>query len=129
PFVACDHGVVGELETGARPRETGEDQPCHHREKTHAGEDFDRRDQMPVISLRMHVAIADRGQRLDREVERGERSILGGVSDRLMTKGIKEAKHRVERYKQRGSGAKEYRPRDSHGAMIEIAPKSLAQPE
>jgi hypothetical protein len=46
-----------------------------------------------------------------------------------MTKGIKEAKHRVERYKQRGSRAKEYRPRDVHGAMIEIAPKSLAQPE
>jgi len=46
-----------------------------------------------------------------------------------MTKGIKEAKHRVERYKQRGSGAKEYRPRDGHGAMIKIAPKSLAQAE
>jgi len=40
----------------------------------------------------MHVAIADRGERLDREVEIGERSILGSVGDRLMTKGIKEAK-------------------------------------
>ena len=41
----------------------------------------------------------------------------------------KEAKHRVERYKQRGCGAKEYRPVDCHGAVIEIAPKSLAQAE
>jgi hypothetical protein len=46
-----------------------------------------------------------------------------------MAKGIKEAKHRVERHKQRGSGAKEYRPIDRHGAVIEIAPKSLAQAE
>jgi hypothetical protein len=47
----------------------------------------------------MHVAIADRRQRLDREVEIGERSIPGRVGDRLMTKGIKETKHRVERHK------------------------------
>jgi hypothetical protein len=46
-----------------------------------------------------------------------------------MTKGIKEAKHGVERHKQRGSGAKEYRPIDGQGAMIEIAPKSRAQAE
>jgi len=46
-----------------------------------------------------------------------------------MPEGINEAEHRIERYKQRGSGAKECRPRDVHGAMIEIAPKSLAQAE
>ena len=44
-----------------------------------------------------------------------------------MTKGIKEAKYGIERHKQRGGKAEEYRPRDGHAAMIEIAPKSLVQ--
>jgi len=128
-FVACNHGVIGEHETGPRTREARENQPGHHRKKTHSGEDFDRRDQMPIVGLRMHVAIADRRQRLDREVEISERSIPGGVGDRLMTQGIKEAKHGVEHHKHCGGGAKEYRPIDGHRAMIEIAPKSLAQAE
>jgi hypothetical protein len=84
---------------------------------------------MPIIGQRMHVAIADRRQRLNREIEISEPSILGGVGDWLMTKGIKEAKHGVERHKQRGSRAKEYRSIDGQGAMIEIAPKSGAQAE
>ena len=46
-----------------------------------------------------------------------------------MTKEIKEAKYGIERHKQRGGEAEEYRPRDAHAAMIEIAPKSLAQAE
>src|SRR3974377_1605336 len=84
---------------------------------------------MSIIGLRMHVAIADRRQLLDREVEIGERSILGRIGDRLMTKGIKEAKYGIERHKQRGGGAEEYRPIDGHAAMIEIAPKSRAHAE
>ena len=46
-----------------------------------------------------------------------------------MTKGIKEAKYGIERHKRRGGRAEEYRPIDGHAAMIEIAPRSLAQAE
>jgi hypothetical protein len=63
--VVGNHGVIGELETGARTREAGKNQPGHYRKERHAGEDFYRRDQMSVISLRMHVAIANRRQCLD----------------------------------------------------------------
>ena len=125
-FVACDDGGVGEDEAGAGPRETGENQAGHHRQKRHAGEDFDGRDQMPVIGLRVHVAIADCRQRLDREVEVCERSVLRGIGDRLMAKGIEEAKNGVERDKYRGGRAEKHRPVHCHRAMIEIAPEALA---
>ena len=79
-----------------------------------------------VVGLRVHVAIADRRQRLDREVEVGERSVLRGIGDRLMAEGIEEAENGVERDKYRGGRAKKHRPVHCHRAMIEIAPKALA---
>ena len=83
-LVHRDHRMVGKDEAGARAREPGEDQPCHHREKTHAGEDFDGGDKMPVVGLRMHVAIADRRQRLDREIEKLQRTFAAGIGNRLV---------------------------------------------
>jgi hypothetical protein len=55
-----------------------------------------------IIGLRMHVAIADGRQRLDREVEIGEWSIFSGVGDRLMAEGIKEAKYSVSTMRRPG---------------------------
>ena len=68
-LVHGDDRMLGKDKTRARPREPGKDQPGHDREEGHAGEDFDRGDEMPVIGLRVHVAVADRRQRLDREIE------------------------------------------------------------
>ena len=84
---------------------------------------------MPVIGLRVHVAIADRRQRLDREIEIGQRPVLGCIGDRVMAERIQESENGVERDKDRGGAAEKYRPVDRHRPMIEIGPKTLAQAE
>ena len=98
PWPSCSvtTGLVGEHEAGARPRESGEHQSGQHREETHAGEDFDGGDEMPVVGLRVHVAIADRRQRLDGEVEKLQRTVVGNVGDRLVAEEIEESKYGVE---------------------------------
>ena len=126
----ADDRMTGEDETGARPRETGEDQSRHHREKAHAGEDFDRRDEMPVIGLRVHVAVADCRQRLDREIEQAQRQrqCRGNVGNRLRSQPVHEGKNCIENDEDQRGDAEEYRPVYCHGAMIEIAPESRLQP-
>ena len=129
PFVPGDDGSAGEHKAGARPREARENEPGHHREKRHAGEDLDGRDQMPVIGLRMHVAIADRRQCFDGEIKERERPIAFGIGDRLVAEPIQKAEHGVERDKQHGGAAEKHRPVDRHRPMIEIGPEPLAQAE
>jgi hypothetical protein len=58
------------MKRGARPREKGEYQRGHRREERYAGEDLHRRNEMPAMSLRVHIAVADRGQRLNREIKK-----------------------------------------------------------
>src|SRR6516162_4704474 len=91
------HRIFSEDEASARPPETGEDQPGHHREERHAGEDFYRGDEMPVMGLRVHVAVTDGGQRLDRKVKKAERLISGDIGDWLVAEPIEKCEH--------GSGA------------------------
>src|SRR6516162_7078124 len=91
------HRIFSEDEASARPPETGEDQPGHHREERHAGEDFYRGDEMPVMGLRVHAAVTDRGQRLDRKVKKAERLISGDIGDWLVAEPIEKCEH--------GSGA------------------------
>ena len=60
--------VLGEEEPSPWAREAREDQSGHNRQERHAGEDFDGRDQMPIVGPRMHVAISHRCKGLDREI-------------------------------------------------------------
>jgi len=126
---ASDHGVIGEHEAGARAREAREDQPGHHRQKAHAGENLDRGDQMPVVGLRVHVAVADRRQRLDREIEVRQRPVAFGIGDRLVAEPIEKTKDRVQRDEQRRRTAEKHRPVDRHRPMIKIAPEALTEAE
>ena len=97
PAIArCHDRMLGEDEAGARPREAGEDQSGHHREETHAGKDFDGGDEMAVIGLRMHVAVADRRQRLDREVEELQRPVAGDIGDRSIAERIEQREDGIE---------------------------------
>jgi hypothetical protein len=121
--------LLAEHEAGARAREAGEDQPGHHRQKRHAGEDFDGGDEVSVIGLRVHVAIADCRQRFDREVKVSEGPVPGSISDRLVAERIQESENSVERDKDRCGAGKKYRPVDRHRPMIEIGPKTWAQAE
>ena len=128
-LMAADDRMPGEHEAGARARETREDQPGHHREEAHAGEDFDRRDDVAVIGLRMHVAVADGRQRLDREVEQAQRQRQPGadIGDRLIAEPEDEGKHGIEKYEDRRRAAEKHRPVDGHRAVIEIGPEAFRQ--
>ena len=51
---------------------------------------------MPIVGLRVHVAIADSRQGLDGEVEKLQRTVVGNVGDRLVAEEIQESKYGVE---------------------------------
>ena len=119
--------MFGKHEARPRPRKAGEDQSGHHREETHAGEDFHGRDEVAVIGLRMHVAVADRGERLDREIEKLQRAVAGNVRDRVIAERIEQSECGVEQDEDRRGGAEEHRPIDRHRAVIEIGPESAGQ--
>ena len=113
---------------GARPREAGEDQPGQHRQKAHAGEDFRGNDDMGVIGLRIHVAVTDGRQRLDREVEQPERLVAGDIGDRRVAEPIQKRKGDVDQHEERRRAAEEYRPVHRQTAMIEIGPEAFGEP-
>src|SRR5262249_17965928 len=73
--------------------------------------------------------VTDRRQRLDGEIEVGERPVALGIGNRLMAEPIKEGKDGVERNEQRGRAAEKHRPVDRHRPMVEIGPETLAQAE
>src|SRR5436190_5374014 len=120
-------GMFGKNETGARQREAGEDQAGHDREERHAGEDFYRRNDMPVMSLRMHVAIADGRQRFDREVEQAKRPAAGDVGNWVVAEPVKKREYRIQRDEDCRRRREEDRPVDRHRAVIEVGPKVLRQ--
>ena len=121
------HRMVGKDETGARSREAGEDQPGHHREERHAGEDFDGGDEVAVIGLRVHVAIADRGQRLDRKIEEVEDSLPGDVGDRTVAERIEHGEQGVESDEDQRGGGEKRRPGNGHRPVIKVGPEAWSQ--
>ena len=121
----CHNGVLGEHEAGARPREPGKYQPGQHRQETHPGEDFDGGDEMPVVGLRVHVAVADRRQRLDGEVEQLEEALAANIGDRIGAERIEQCEDAVQRDEDDGGRAEEHRPVHGHRAVIEVGPETL----
>ena len=63
-----DQGIA-ERDTRGRARKAHEDQAGHRCEQKNPGHDFNRRDDVGVQRLRIHVAVPDRGQRLHAEEE------------------------------------------------------------
>jgi hypothetical protein len=84
---------------------------------------------MPVIGLRVHVAVADGRQRLDREIEQAQRQRqgVGNVGDRLVAEPEQECEDGVEDDEDERGAAEEPRPVDRHAAMIEVAPEAGAE--
>ena len=82
---------------------------------------------MPVVRLRMHVAIADRRQRLDGEVEKLQRTLAAGIGNRIVAEIVEAGKYGIEPDKDRGRAAEKHRPVDAHGPMVKIGPKTLVQ--
>src|SRR5580704_6502149 len=85
---------------------------------------------MPVVGLRVHVAVADRRQRLDRKIKQAQREWQVGrdIGNRIVAEPEQEREDRVEDDEDQRCAAEESRPVHGHGAMVKIAPVSGAQP-
>jgi hypothetical protein len=55
----------------------------------------------------VHVAVADRGQRLDREIKKAERLIASDIGDRLAAEPIEKCERRIENDEDRRRRAEE----------------------
>src|SRR4029078_4705240 len=77
----------------------------------------------------MHVAIADRRQRLDRKIKQIEKSPSGGVGDRMIAERKEPGKYGIEHDEDQCSAGEKHRPANGHRAMVEVGPEALAQTE
>jgi hypothetical protein len=107
--------MLGKQQGGLRPREAGEDQSRHQRHRQDAGEELDRRDEVAIMRLRMHVAIAGRRERLDAEIEIIDVVAAWHIRNRLVGEPeiagpIEQPKPGVEQQKQNGCAGDEGRP-------------------
>ena len=118
--VMADDGVAREDEAGAGPREAREDEPRHHRDEDHAGENLDRRDEVPVMGLRVHVAVADGRQRLDREIEKLQVEARGRVGDRVFAERVEQRIEKIDADEHGSRAAEEARPARGHAVMVEV---------
>jgi hypothetical protein len=80
------------------------------------------------MGLRVHVAITDRGQRLDRKIKKSERFVAGDIGDRLVAEPIKKCERRIENDEDDRGRGEEARPSDRHRAMVEIGPETVGEP-
>ena len=65
-----DYNRFAKQNARGRPGKAHEDETGHDREPEHPGDDFQSCNDVAVKSLRIHVAIANGGQRLHTEKER-----------------------------------------------------------
>src|ERR1700730_9469663 len=79
---------------------------------------------MPVMGLRMHVAVAGGRKRLDAEVEIIDISAVRHVRDRLISDPVKRCENRVEGDKQQRGSTDESRPRGRHAAVPDVGPET-----
>src|SRR5579871_5419729 len=82
---------------------------------------------MPVIGLRMHLAVTGGRERLDREVEVTEKRVAWRVGDRVVAEPVKQSEESVEDREHRCRAADEGRPRRGHAEMAQVGPKIAPQ--
>ena len=76
-------------------READENQSGHHREQKHARHDFEGGDDVTVQSLRIHVAVAHSGQRLDTEEEAVEKPVWRRPGNTISAKAVKNREKQI----------------------------------
>src|SRR4051812_26865369 len=118
-----DERMVGKQHARTRARKAREDETGHDREKGQAGENLDRREQMRVIRLRVHVAVADGGKRLDRKIEEIAETAGPRICDRFVAQEIKGGVNGVDRQKGQRGESKELKPRDRQRGVVEVTPE------
>ena len=105
------------------PREPREDQSRHDGQQRHPGKYLHRCDDMAEMGLRMHVAVSDGRQRLDREIDQVQEAASGNVGDRLMAEEEDKRKGAVERDEYERGAREEDRPGDGHRSMVQVGPE------
>src|SRR4051794_6840836 len=82
---------------------------------------------MRVVRLRVHVAVADRRKRLDREIEEVAEAARPRISDRILTKEIKCGVNGVDGQKRERRRGKEPNPGDGQRSVVEVPPEITGQ--
>jgi len=94
-----------------RSRETDENQSGHDREQKHAGHDFNCADDVSVERLRVHVAVAHSGERLDAEEKAIEKPMpTSAAGDAVLLQAVKSGEEQIESDINNGDEHRESRP-------------------
>src|SRR5947209_16204869 len=82
---------------------------------------------MRIIRLRMHVAVAHHGKRLDREIEEVTEAAGPRIGDRFMPEKIERGVKRVDGQKRQRREGEEPNPRDRQRGVVEVPPEIARQ--
>src|SRR5258708_40162980 len=77
---------------------------------------------MPVMGLRMHVAVTGGRERLDAEIEIVDISAVRHVRNRLICNPVEACENRVEDHEHQRGSADEGCPGGGHAAMTDVGP-------
>ena len=113
-------GVPREQEARPRPREAREHESGDQREHHEADEDLDHCHHMAVQGLRVHVPVADGGERLDAEEKRAEEARRIQVGDTSRYQAVQAAEENIEDQEKGGNGGEHPRPADRHEIVVQI---------
>src|SRR5207247_11091108 len=106
-----DYDRPAKHDTRNRSRETDKNQSGHDREQKHAGHDFDCADYVSVERLRVHVAVAHSGERLDAEEKAIEKPMpTGAAGDAVLLQAVKSGEEQIEADINSGDERRESRP-------------------
>src|SRR6476660_8051917 len=122
-----DHRAVGEQHPRAWPGKPGKDQSGHQRHGEDAGEELDGCDEVAVMGLRMHVAVAGGRERLDAEIEVVDIGPVGHAGYRVIADPVKHCEHGVEGDEDEGGAGDKGRPGCGHAAMADVGPEAELQ--
>src|SRR5882757_3100193 len=79
---------------------------------------------MPVMGLRVHVAVTRGRKRLDAEIEIVDIGAAGDVGDRLISDPVEAGENRVEYHKHQRGAADYGWPRGGHATMADVRPET-----
>ena len=116
-----DDDTVAEHQAVARPGKALEDQPGQRRRHEQPGQDLDHGDAVADDRVRGHVAVADRGDRLDRKEEAIEQRVRRQIVDRARQQGINRAEQQIDDDKGEADDGVERPPAHLHQFVINIA--------
>src|SRR5262245_5976438 len=91
-----DHNCLTERDKGSRPRKTDKANTGNDREEKHSGHDFNRRDNMAVERLWIHVSIANGGESLHTEEKRFDKRTGFHPCDAILLEPIKLGEGEIE---------------------------------